>query len=62
MYTNNAERYIHGHFPKGEPRFFDKSLAVPSLHAVPASEPKFPTYPCDGCPSSGARSPAAASD
>jgi hypothetical protein len=62
MYTNNAQRYVYGHFPKGEPKFFDKSLAVPSFDAVPASEPKFPTYPCDGCPSSGAASPAAASD
>jgi hypothetical protein len=57
MYMNNARRYIYGHFPKGEPKFFDASLAVPAFDAVPASEPKQPTYPCDGCPSTGADSP-----
>ena len=62
MYLNNAQRYIHGHFPKGEPKFFDKSLAVPAFDAVPASEPTFPTYPCDGCPSSGAKSPTPATN
>ncbi len=60
MYVNDAERYVAGHFPKGEPKFFDKALAVPAFDRVPASEPKFPTYPCDGCPSSGASSPAPA--
>ena len=62
MYMNNARRYVYGHFPKGEPKFFDKSLAVPSFDAVPASEPKQPKYPCDGCPSTGADSPAPATE
>ena len=60
MYVNGARRYVYRHFPKGEPKFFDQALAVPAFDAVPASEPKFPTYPCDGCPSSGAESPAPA--
>jgi hypothetical protein len=57
MYLNNAQRYIYGHFPKGKPKFFDASLAVPSFDAVPASEPKQPIYPCEVCPSTGADSP-----
>jgi hypothetical protein len=60
MYVNGAKRYVSGHFPKSEPKFFDKALSIPAFDAVPASEPKFPTYPCDGCPSSGADSPAPA--
>ncbi len=62
MYLNDAKRYIYNHFPKGEPKFFDKSKAVPAFDSLPATEPKFPAYPCDDCPSSGASAPAAASN
>jgi hypothetical protein len=62
MYLDNAKRYIYNHFPKGEPKFFDKSNAVPAFDSLPASEPKFPTYPCVDCPSSGASSPTPATN
>jgi hypothetical protein len=64
MYLNEGQRYIAGHFPKGKQAFFDESKSVQSFTAVPASEPKFPQYSCDGCPSTGTSDivPAASQD
>ena len=53
MYLNNGQRYIAGHFPKGKPAWFDASKSVQSFTSLPASEPKFPTYECKDCPSTG---------
>ena len=64
MYLNNGQRYIAGHFPKGKQAWFDESKSVQSFDTLPASEPKFPTYDCEDCPSTGNTSivPAAAQD
>ena len=53
MYLNEGQRYVGGHFPTKKPAFFDKSKSVQSFTQLPASEPKFPQYACDGCPSTG---------
>jgi hypothetical protein len=52
MYLDGGKRYVHGQFPKGEPKLFDKSNSISQLDAIPASE-QTPTYPCNNCPSSG---------
>jgi len=64
MYLNEGQRYIAGHFPKDKQAFFDESKSVQAFEQVPASEPKFPQYACDGCPSSGTSDivPAASQD
>jgi hypothetical protein len=52
LYLDGAKRYVSGTFPKGEPKFFDKSISISQLDTIPASE-QIPTYPCNNCPSSG---------
>lgn len=52
LYLQGGKRYVGGTFTKAEPKFFDESASIAQLDAVPASE-QVPTYPCDGCPSSG---------
>ncbi len=52
-FLNGAKRYTAGHWPKGEPKFFDESVSVGTFDTIPASD-KFPDYPCEGCPSAGA--------
>jgi len=52
MFLDGGRRYSTGHFPKGEPDFFDPSTSVWELDPVPPSD-QFPTYPCNDCPSSG---------
>ena len=64
MYLNDGQAVHPGHFPKAKKKCFDADEVVQSFPAVPASEPKWPTYPCEGCPSSGDSSvvPAASQD
>jgi hypothetical protein len=64
MYLNEGQRYIAGHFPKAKQAFFDESKSVQSFDQVPATEPTFPQYACDGCPSTGTSDivPAASQD
>ena len=52
MYLDGGKRYIHGDFPKGEPKLFDKSNSISQLDSIPAGELP-PQYPCTDCPSSG---------
>jgi len=52
LYLQDGKRYVGGKFPKAEPKFFDQSVSIAQLDAVPASE-QVPTYPCNNCPSSG---------
>jgi hypothetical protein len=52
MFMNGGKRYVGGHFPKGEPKLFDKSVAVSAFDALPPSD-QTPTYPCNDCPSTG---------
>jgi len=52
LYLQGGKRYVSGTFPRGEPKFFDKSVSISQLDTVPASE-QMPTYPCHDCPSSG---------
>ena len=53
MYLDDAQRYIAGTFPTKKQPFFDEAASIPGFDTVPASEPKWPTYPCKDCPSSG---------
>jgi len=53
MYLNDGQRYVAGHFPTKKPAFFDESKSVQAFTKLPASEPKFPQYACDNCPSTG---------
>ena len=62
-YLNNALRFASGTWEKGEPKFFDKSVSIyeettsttptAGQATLPAPD-NLPTYPCTGCPSSGA--------
>jgi len=61
MYLDGGKRYTAGTFPTAKKKFFDAASATGTFPAVPASEPKAPTYPCTGCPSSGSATPAPAS-
>ena len=53
QYLDNAKRYVVGTFPKAKKAFFDPSNSISQFEALPASEPTWPEYPCDGCPSEG---------
>jgi hypothetical protein len=63
MYLDQGKRYIPGTFPTAKKKFFDTKNSTGTFPAVPASEPKSPTYTCQNCPSTGNTSitPAAAS-
>ena len=50
MYLDGAKRYVPGTFPKAKKKFFDAANSTGTFPALPASEPKWPTYPCDGLP------------
>jgi len=52
-FLNGAKRYTAGHWPKGEPRFFDESASVGLFGEIPASD-RPQQYPCKGCPASRA--------
>jgi hypothetical protein len=52
MYLNGAKRYVHGKFPTGEPKLFDKSNSISQLDSIPTNE-QIPIYACNNCPSSG---------
>ena len=51
-FLDGAKRYTVGHWPKGEPKFFDVSASVGTFDTIPASD-TLPDYQCDGCPSAG---------
>ena len=53
MYLDQAQRYIPGTFPTARKKFFDPKNSISVFPAIPASEPKFPTYTCENCPSTG---------
>ena len=53
QYLDDARRYVAGMFPKAKKKFFDPDNSTSVFPALPASEPTWPTYPCDDCPSSG---------
>jgi hypothetical protein len=53
VYLDGGKRYLPGAYPKGAQPYFDDAEATVLYDAPPASEPVVPTYPCDGCPSSG---------
>jgi len=61
-YLDQGKRYVPGTFPKAKKTFFDTANSTSVFPALPASEPKWPTYPCENCPSTGNASivPAAA--
>jgi hypothetical protein len=52
-YLDEGKRYVPGTFPKAKKKFFDATNSTSVFPAVPASEPKWPTYPCQNCPSTG---------
>jgi hypothetical protein len=52
LYLQGGKRYVGGKFSKAEPKFFDESVSIAQLDAVPASE-QVPAYPCNNCPSGG---------
>jgi hypothetical protein len=54
VYLNQGKRFITGHLPTAKQKFFDMSASVAQFDAAPPSEPKWPTYECVGCPSTGA--------
>ena len=54
QYLDDAKRYVAGTFPKAKKKFFDAANSTSVFASLPASEPTWPTYPCDDCPSSGA--------
>jgi hypothetical protein len=53
MYLDQGKRYVSGTFPKAKKQFFDPKNGTGTFPALPASEPKWPTYPCQNCPSTG---------
>jgi hypothetical protein len=53
VYLNDGKRFINGHLPTQKQKFFDKSVSVAQYDTAPPSEPKWPTYECVGCPSTG---------
>ena len=62
-YLNSGLRYASGTWEKGEPKFFDKTVSIyeettsttPTAGQVTLPAPDIlPTFPCTGCPSSGA--------
>jgi hypothetical protein len=53
VYLNDGKRFINGHLPTQKQKFFDKSVSVAQYDTAPPSEPKWPTYQCVGCPSTG---------
>jgi hypothetical protein len=52
-YLDQGKRYVPGTFPTAKKKFFDTSNSTSVFPALPASEPQWPTYPCEGCPSTG---------
>ena len=52
-YLDEGKRYVPGTFPKAKKKFFDTTNSTSVFPALPASEPKWPTYPCENCPSTG---------
>ena len=52
MYLDGAKRYLPEQFPKGSQSFFETEGAIATFPTLPASD-QSPTYPCNGCPSSG---------
>jgi hypothetical protein len=52
-YIDQGKRYVAGTFPTTKKKFFDTSNSTSVFPELPASEPKWPTYPCEGCPSTG---------
>ncbi|HXY90871.1 MAG TPA: hypothetical protein VEP49_00175 [Acidimicrobiia bacterium] len=61
-YLDQGKRYVAGTFPTAKKKFFDTKNSTAVFPALPASEPKWPTYTCENCPSTGNTSivPAAA--
>jgi hypothetical protein len=53
MYLDQGKRYVPGSYPKAKKKFFDPKNGTAEFPAAPASEPKWPTYPCENCPSTG---------
>ena len=53
QYLDQAKRYVPGTFPTAKKKFFDQTNSISIFPAVPDSEPKWPTYPCLNCPSTG---------
>ncbi len=53
MYLDQGRRYVPGTLPKTKKRFFDTGNSTAVFPAIPASEPEWPTYPCEDCPSTG---------
>jgi len=52
-YLDQGKRYVSGTIPKTKKRFFDDANSTTTFSALPSSEPKWPTYPCENCPSTG---------
>jgi hypothetical protein len=52
-YLDEGKRYVAGTFPKAKKKFFDTKNSTSVFPALPAAEPKWPTYPCENCPSTG---------
>jgi hypothetical protein len=57
QYLDGGKRYVSGTFPKQKLTFFDPANSTSVFAQLPASEPTWPTYPCESCPSSGDTSP-----
>jgi len=53
QYLDAGKRYVKGTIPTAKKQFFDHANSTATFPSLPSSEPKWPTYPCDGCPSSG---------
>ncbi len=53
QYLDQGKRYIAGKYPKAEKKFFDHANSISVFPERPASEPTWPKYPCENCPSTG---------
>jgi hypothetical protein len=53
QYLDGGKRYVSGTIPKAKKRFFDHANSTATFPSLPSTEPKWPTYPCEACPSSG---------
>jgi hypothetical protein len=53
QYLDAGKRYVSGTIPTAKKKFFDHANSTATFPSLPSSEPEWPTYPCDGCPSTG---------
>jgi hypothetical protein len=52
-YLDDGKRYVSGTIPKAKKAFFEEANSTATFPTLPSTEPNWPTYPCNNCPSTG---------